>query len=423
MSERAPRATADAGARHSSEAGTTTRAPDPSPDRARRLQRAIRGAGITSGWLLLVVAAVVVLGYVAGVLWSVALLPVVLGLLLTTVLWPGARFLRAHRWPPALAALTVLVALLALLAGIGVLVVPPLVDQGARIAGLVSGGLEQVQRWLLGPPLQLREEQLGSVVDEAVGVLQSNVERLATGALGWLSTLGSGVVTAVLAVVLAFFFLKDGPRWLPWLAAQTGHGATPHVATLSQQGWATLSGFVRSQMLIGAVDAVFIGLGLWLLGVPLVLPIAVLTFFAAFVPIVGAIAAGAVAVLIALVSNGPTTALLALVVVLVVQQVETNVLQPVVQGQGLGLHPAVVVLAVTAGSGLVGVVGAFLAVPLAALVAVAYRYARDLLDGRSPEVAEDGSLERLVPDGGGARLVREAPAGADRDDATAAADD
>ncbi len=399
-----------------------TLSPEPSPDRARRLRRAIQRAGATSGWLLLVVAAVAVVGYLAGVLWSVALLPVVLGLLLTTVLWPGARFLREHRWPPVLAALTVLVALVALLTGVGVLVVPPLVSQGGQIASLVSGGLEQVQRWLLGPPFALGEEQLGSVIDEAVGVLQSNVERLAAGALGWLSTLGSGVVTAVLAVVLAFFFLKDGPRWLPWLAAQSGHGATPHVVMLSQQGWATLSGFVRSQMLIGAVDAVFIGLGLWFLDVPLVLPIAVLTFFAAFVPIVGAIAAGAVAVLIALVSNGPTTALLALVVVVVVQQVETNVLQPVVQGRGLGLHPAVVVLAVTAGSGLVGIIGAFLAVPLAALVAVVYRYARDLLDGRSPEVAEDGSWERLVPDGDGARLVREEPGAADQHDADAVTD-
>ncbi|MFB9544388.1 AI-2E family transporter, partial [Micromonospora sagamiensis] len=184
-----------------------------------------------------------------------------------------------------------------------------------------------------------------------------------------------------------FFFLKDGPRWVPWLAAQTGPRAGVHVTQLSERSWRTLSEFIRQQALVGFIDAFFIGIGLWFLGVPLVLPLAVLTFFAAFIPIIGAFVAGAFAVLVALVDRGPTTALIVLGIVLVVQQLEGNVLQPLIQGRGLSLHPAVVILAVAAGSSLAGITGAFLAVPVAAIVAVAYRYARDHLDNHRPEDA------------------------------------
>lgn len=269
-----------------------------------------------------------------------------------------------------------------------------------------------MQDWLAGPPLNLGRDQVGQAVDGAIKVLQNNAQTIAGYVLGWASTIGSGVVNGVLALVLTFFFLKDGPRWVPWLAAQTGPRAASHVATLSQTCWETISEFIRQQMLIGFVDAFFIGLGLWLLGVPLVLPLSVLTFFGAFVPIIGAFVAGAFAVLIALVSKGLTTALIALGVVLLVQQLEGNVLTPFIQGRGLHLHSAVVILAVSAGSSLAGIPGAFLAVPVAALVAVVYRYVRDALDGRHPDVAEDGSRFQLVGDADGAELVRTSSDGA-----------
>jgi predicted PurR-regulated permease PerM len=133
----------------------------------------------------------------------------------------------------------------------------------------------------------------------------------------------------------------------------------------------------------------------------------VLTFFGGFVPIIGAVVAGAFAVLVALVSNGFTTALIVLAIVLVVQQIEGNVLQPIIQGRGFNLHAAVVILAVTAGSSLAGIIGAFLSVPIAAIIAVIYRYVRDELDGRSPELAEDGTQARVEGDRTGAELTRE----------------
>jgi predicted PurR-regulated permease PerM len=194
---------------------------------------------------------------------------------------------------------------------------------------------------------------------------------------------------------------------VPWLSAQTGPKAARHVAALSYKTWATLSEFIRQQALVGFIDAFFIGIGLWILGVPLVLPLAVLTFFGGFIPIVGAFVAGAFAVLIALVSNGFTTALIVLGIVILVQQVEGNVLQPIIQGRGFNLHAAVVILAVTAGSSLAGIIGAFLSVPVAALIAVVYRYIREELDARSPEIADDGTRPELAGDESGTTVTHE----------------
>ncbi|SCL26226.1 AI-2E family transporter [Micromonospora inyonensis] len=363
---------------------TADPAPVRPPERGPRVRAAIRRVAIVAAQLLVIAAAIVGLGYLLGRLW-VVLFPVVLGLLLTTVLWPAVRFLRAHRWPAALAAATVLLAFLALLVTIGVLVVPPVVGQVGELTEQATAGLEQVRQWLTGPPLNLGEDQIGETIDNVFAALQSNAQNIAGYVLTWATSVGSGIVNAVLALVLCFFFLKDGPRWVPWLAAQTGPRAGVHVAQLSERSWRTLSEFIRQQALVGFIDAFFIGVGLWFLGVPLVLPLAVLTFFAAFIPIIGAFVAGAFAVLIALVDRGPTTALIVLGIVLLVQQVEGNVLQPLLQGRGLSLHPAVVILAVAAGSSLAGITGAFLAVPVAAIVAVAYRYARDHLDHHRPD--------------------------------------
>jgi predicted PurR-regulated permease PerM len=379
------------------------------------MQMASRKLAIASAQFLLIVAAVVVLGYVLGRLW-VILLPIVLGLLIATVLWPATRFLRNHRWPPALAASSVLLVFLAAFVGIIAAIAPAVADQVVELADQASSGLQDIQKWLSGPPFNLGEDQIGNVVDSATNSIQGNAQNIAGYALTGASAVGNSLINLILALVLCFFFLKDGPRWVPWLSAQTGPRAARHVAALSYKTWSTLSEFIRQQALVGFIDAFFIGLGLWILGVPLVLPLAVLTFFGGFVPIIGAFVAGAFAVLIALVSNGLTTALIVLVIVVLVQQVEGNVLQPIIQGRGFNLHAAVVILAVTAGGSLAGITGAFLGVPVAALIAVVYRYVRDQLDDRSPEIADDGTRPELRGDAAGAEVVHDqvAPPAADR---------
>ena len=155
------------------------------------------------------------------------------------------------------------------------------------------------------------------------------------------------------------------------------------------RSWNTLSGFIRTQAIVSLVDAVFIGLGLLFLGVPLWPVLAVVTFFAGFIPIVGAISAGALAVIIALVSNGFMNAVFVLILIIAVQQLEGNVLSPILQSQAMGLHAAVVLLAVAVGGTLFGIVGAFLAVPVAAVAAVWLRYWAEMVSLRSGEITAD----------------------------------
>jgi predicted PurR-regulated permease PerM len=384
----------------------TTSAPAPGAGRGPKLQSAIRKLAVASAQLLLILAAIVVIGYVLGRLW-VIVLPIVLGLLIATVLWPLTRFLRNQGWPPALAASAVLLGFLAAFIGIIAAIAPSVADQAGELAEQATAALDDVREWLAGPPFNLSENTIGDYVDSAINSLQENAQSIAGYGLTIASSVSNGLLNLLLALVLCFFFLKDGPRWVPWLSAQTGPRAARHVAALSYKTWSTLSEFIRQQALVGFIDAVFIGLGLWILDVPLVLPLAVLTFFGGFIPIIGAVVAGGFAVLIALVSQGFTTALIVLGIVLLVQQIEGNVLQPIIQGRGFNLHAAVVILAVTAGYGLAGIIGAFLGVPVAALIAVVYRYVRDEVDGRSPEIQDDGTRARVTGDGTGAEVVHD----------------
>ena len=384
----------------------TTTAPAPAEGRGPKMAAATQKLAVASARLLIIVAAIVVIGYVLGKLW-VILLPIVLGLLIATVLWPATRFLRNHRWPAALAASTVLLGFLAGLVGVVAAIAPSVADQAGELADQSTAALDDVQEWLGGPPFNLDQNTIGEYVDSAINSLQENAQSIAGYGLTIASGIGNGLLNLLLALLLCFFFLKDGPRWVPWLSAQTGHRAARHVAALSYKTWATLSEFIRQQALVGFIDAVFIGVGLWALGVPLVLPLAVLTFFGGFVPIIGAFVAGAFAVLIALVSVGFTKALIVLGLVVLVQQIEGNVLQPIIQGRGFNLHAAVVILAVTAGGSLFGITGAFLGVPVAAIVAVIYRYVRDELDDRSPDVQDDGTRARVTGDAAGAEIVHD----------------
>ena len=194
------------------------------------------------------------------------------------------------------------------------------------------------------------------------------------------------VVTLVLVLVLTFFFIKDGPAFLPFVRRIVGRNAGRHLTEVLTRSWNTLGGFIRTQAIVSFVDAFFIGLALVLLGVPLAWALAVITFLAGFIPIVGAFTAGALAVLIALVANGLTTAIIVLVVIILVQQLEGNVLQPILQSRAMNLHPVVVLLGVAAGGTLFGIIGAFLAVPVLAVVAVVLRYIGEQIDLRTGDV-------------------------------------
>ncbi|MFF7178289.1 AI-2E family transporter [Streptomyces sp. NPDC008121] len=342
-------------------------------------------ARVSAESLLVLVMAGVAL-WLLGRMWSVVW-PLIVALFLTTLTWPLARVLRRRGWPPALAASVVTVLFLLVAAGIVALIAVPVASQSGELTDGVVEGIQRLREWAAGPPLNIGDDQITGAFDSAIARIQDSVGSMVSAVVTGVGTVINGLVTAVLALFLMFFFLKDGPRFLPWLTRQLPGRLSTDVPIVAERGWETLGAFVRSQALVGLLDAVFIGLGLWILGVPLVLPLAVLTFVSAFVPIVGALFAGFVAVLIALVSNGPTDALIVLAIIVVVQQLEGNVFQPMIQSRGLGLHAAVVLLAVTLGGSLAGIVGSLLAVPAAALIAVVWNYLRDQLGDppREPE--------------------------------------
>ncbi|WP_406864972.1 AI-2E family transporter [Streptomyces sp. HUAS MG47] len=359
---------------------------------------ALRTSARVSAESLLVLLMAAVTLWILGHMWSVVW-PLVVGLFLTTLTWPPTRFLRRHGWPPALAAATVTLAFLLVVAGIVALIAVPVASQSGELSKGVVEGIQRLREWAAGPPLNIGQDQLTGAFDTAVDRVQSSIGSMVTTVVSGVGTVFSGIVTAFLALFLMFFFLKDGPRFLPWLTRQLPGRLAVDVPIVAERGWDTLGAFVRSQAFVGLLDAVFIGLGLWYLDVPLVWPLAVLTFVSAFVPIIGALFAGLVAVLIALVSNGPTDALIVLAIIVVVQQLEGNVFQPMIQSRGLGLHAAVVLLAVTLGGSLAGIVGSLLAVPVAALIAVVWNYLRDQLS--DPQQEPDADDEGPDPDAAG----------------------
>jgi putative heme transporter len=348
----------------------------------------LRALATVAVQFLAVAAALWVLGVVVGTTW-VAVLPVLLAVILCTVLWPPAGWLRHRGLPPAAAALAVLVLAVGVVVGLLGAVAPAVIEQSTQLASSASAGLVQVRNWLGGPPLNISQAQLDSAVNAISNQLNSSSAQIASGLFTGVGAATSALVTVFTTVVVAFFFLKDGPRFVPWLKGVTGAPAAGHAAELLQRVWATLGGFIRTQALVSLVDAVLIGLGLVILGVPLAYALAILTFIGGFVPIVGAFVAGTLSVLVALVANGPVNALIVLGIILAVQQLEGNVLQPWLQSKSMKLHAVIVLLAVTLGASLFGVIGAFLAVPVAASAAVVVRYYGEQVGARAGEEPPD----------------------------------
>lgn len=334
--------------------------------------------------LVAVAAALWVLAWVVGKTW-VVVLPVVLALILSTVLWPPVRWLRSRGVPAAAAVLVVLLVALGVVGGVVAAVAPAIVEQATELAEQATAGVEKVRDWLGGPPLNISDNQLNSAVTAINDTLNKSSAQIASGLFTGVGAATSALVTLFTTIVVAFFLLKDGPDFIPWLRGTVGMPSAPHLAEVLQRVWATLGGFIRTQALVSLVDAVLIGIGLLILGVPLAYALAIITFIGGFVPIVGAFVAGGLAVLIALVANGPVNALIVLGIILAVQQLEGNVLQPWLQSKSMKLHAVIVLLAVTLGASTFGVIGAFLAVPVAAALAVIIRYYGERVGERAGE--------------------------------------
>ncbi len=233
------------------------------------------------------------------------------------------------------------------------------VQQLSSLSEQLAEGLDRFRRLLTGSGSPLTEEQLRKLTDD----LWSTVQGILPAPVAGASTAAEVLGTAVPVFVLLFFILKDGRSMWRWLLDKTSVGVGDRIADAGAAAWYTTTGFARGTVVVALIDAVGIGVALVLIGVPLAMPLALLTFFGAFIPIVGATLAGAVAVLVALAANGPTGALLTAAAVVAVQQIEGNLLQPLVMRHQVRLHPAVILVAITAGTLVGGIAGAFVAVP------------------------------------------------------------
>lgn len=340
------------------------------------------GIGTMQRWglrIIVIAAAAWVLGWLIGHVW-VVIFPVAMALIVTTILGPPAAWLRSKGWPSALAAMTMMLGFIGAIVGVIAILTPQVAGQASEVAASASGGLQKVRDWLTGEPLNLSEGQITQAIEALQDKLQSSAASIGSGIFSTIGAATSAIVNLILVLMLTFFFVKDGHKFLPWLKVVTGERAGGHIVEVANRAWDTLGGFIRVQSLVALIDAVIIGAGLAILGSPLAIPLAVVTFFAAFIPIVGAFVSGALAVLVTLVTNDPKDALIALAIVVAVQQLEGNVLSPMLQGKTMKLHPAVVLLGVAAGGTLFGVTGAFLAVPVVATVTEILRYINERID-------------------------------------------
>lgn len=379
---------------------TAQRPPSQTRDQHRSREHVI-GDGIawTARWSIrwaAIAVGAVLLGLIVRETWSIVL-PVTLALIITTVLAPISGLLqRRLRFPAGIAAAAALVGSLLLVIGVGFAIAPSVAGQSDQIARDTAEGVQRLQDWLQDSNF-VSQGQVEAALEGLQSKVEGSVGSIASGVLVGVAAVGNATITLVLSLVLTFLFLKDGDRFIPWVRNLAGPQAGAHLAEVMGRAWSTLGGFIRTQALVSFIDAVFIGAALLIVGVPLAVPLAVLTFFGGFVPIVGAFVVGAVAVLVALVSNGVTGALIILAVIIVVQQLEGNVLAPWLQSQSMQLHAAVVLLAVTLGSTLFGITGAFLAVPVAALIAVVLRYLGEVATDRA-DPPPGGSAEEDVPE-------------------------
>lgn len=327
-------------------------------------------------WRFLAVVLAISVAVFALVKIRLVVVPLIVALFIATLLGPPTLALKQRRVPSVLAAALVFVVALGAFAGLFRLLAPPIVDQLDEVGAAIEEGTAQALGWLTEGPLGLTRAEIDGYIESAADYVTENTGALTTGAIGVAITLFEIIAGFLLALVASFFFVKDSERITTYLIGHVPEERRPLVRGIGQRAWTTMGAYIRGTATIALVDAVGIGIGLWILGVPLVLPLAVFTFFASFIPLLGAVTAGAIAALVALVTRGFAIALLVVALTTAIQQLEGNLLQPVVMGRAVKLHPVVILFALTSGAILGGILGAFLAVPIAAVISAVGNYLR-----------------------------------------------
>ncbi|MCP3820705.1 AI-2E family transporter [Streptomyces sp. A3M-1-3] len=353
-----------------------------------------------ASWRLLVLA---------GMLWvlmriiseiRLVVLAFVAALLITALLQPTVARLRRLGLPRGLATAVTAVAGFIIIGLVGWFVVWQVMENLDNLSDRVKDGIEELKRWALDSPFHVTEKQINDIAKNLSDTVGTNTEEITSAGLQGVTVMVELLTGMLLAMFSTLFLLYDGKRIWQWVLKLVPGQARPGVAGAGPRAWRTLTAYVRGTVIVALIDAIFIGLGIYFLDVPMAVPLAVFIFLFAFIPLVGAVVSGALAVVVALVTQGVFTALMVLVVVLAVQQLEGHVLQPFILGRAVRVHPLAVVLAVAAGGLVAGIGGAVVAVPLVAVTNTVVGYLR---------AYSRGQALRIGPAPHGATAVGNAP--------------
>lgn len=345
-------------------------------------------------WRLLVIA-----GVIAVLLWLVAklqviIVPVALATMVAALMLPAVDWLDRRGAPRGGAVALVLLGGFGVFGGILTFVVSQFVSGLPSLVEEVTRSIDSLRDWLIEGPAHLSREQIDNAGNSAIKALRDNQERLTTGALSTAATLTEIVTGAFLVLFTLIFLLHGGRNIYSFVTRIVPSGTRERVRAAGRAGFGSLIGYVRATFLVALVDAVGIGTGLAIMGIPLALPLASLVFLGAFIPLVGAVISGLLAVIVALLAKGVVYALITLGLIIAVQQLEAHILQPFVMGRAVAIHPLAIVLAIAAGGVLAGIIGALLAVPLVAFLNSAIRVlvADDPAEEAAEIEADDGGV-------------------------------
>jgi putative heme transporter len=362
-------------------------------DDAASVEPLVRKAAAWAWRLLVILVAVVAVLWVVEKL-EVIVVPVLLALMISALLVPAVDWLDRRGLPRGGAVTLVLLVGFAILGGILAFVITQFVYGLPDLTKQVERSIDSTRRWLIEGPAHLRGEQIDNAGNAAIQALHNNQAKLTSGALSTAATVTELVASAVLALFTLIFFLYGGRNIWQYVTKIVPAGARDRVVEAGRAGYGSLIGYVRATFLVALTDAAGVGTGLAIMGVPLALPLASLVFLGAFIPLVGAVIAGFLAVIVALLAKGIVYALATLGLLVVINQLEAHLLQPLVMGRAVSIHPLGVVLAIATGGVLAGAVGALLAVPTVAFLnnAVQVLLAPDP-SAEAEKQAEDGDAK------------------------------
>jgi predicted PurR-regulated permease PerM len=325
-------------------------------------------------WRLLLIGVVIYLGFRFTVELRLVVIPFIAALLLTALLQPEANWLRQRGFSPLLATWCMILIALVVIAGAIALITNQIADQYQVLFSEVQRTVTHLQHSLAGPPFHLKG-RLQTLSKDVLNYISQHKSVVAGTVLTGGKYIGEFLADAILTVFITFFLLKDGARIWAWLISGMRPVAKRRTDKAGNQAWRALVYYMRGATAVAAIHAVLLGLALWLLGVPLLVPLVVLVFLAAFVPLVGILVAGALACLVALATKGWVAAVILLGVLIVENQIENHLLQPLVVGRIIRLHPLAIILALAVGGIIAGIPGAIIAVPFAAVITYAWRQA------------------------------------------------